>query len=44
VGDLSIMIRNFLVSSDVVVDWVRARPLVLPEPTPSVGPEVVLVN
>jgi hypothetical protein len=41
-GDLSVLLRNFLVDSDVVVDWVRARPLVVPEPVPIVGPEVVL--
>ena len=43
-GDQSLMIRNYLLTSDVVVDWVRARPLVLPEPIPSLGPEVVLAN
>jgi len=43
-GDQSVMIRNFLVGSDLVVDWVRARPLVLPEPTVTVGLEVALGN
>jgi hypothetical protein len=38
-GDLSIMLRNFLVTSDVEIDWVRARPLVAPEPTTVLGPE-----
>lgn len=32
-GDMGIMIRNYTTSSDVLVDWVRARALVNPEPT-----------
>jgi hypothetical protein len=43
-GDQSVMIRNFLLTSDLVVDWVRARPLVLPEPTPSLGTEIMIGN
>lgn len=31
-GDESVMIRNWLLTSDVVVDWVRARPTVDPPP------------
>lgn len=31
-GDMSIMIRGWLRESDIEVDWVRARPLVWPEP------------
>jgi hypothetical protein len=36
------MIRNYLIESDVTVDWVRARPLIVPEPSPTIGPEVAL--
>jgi len=36
---MSLMIRNFLVTSDVVVDWMRARTRNYPEPTVSLGPE-----
>lgn len=43
-GDLSIMIRNYLIESDVTVDWVRARRLIVPEPTPTIGPEVALAR
>jgi len=32
-GDESIIVRNFMATSDVVVDWVRARPIVDPPPT-----------
>lgn len=38
-GDMSVMLRNYLVTSDVEIDWVRARPLVFPEPTATLGPE-----
>jgi hypothetical protein len=38
-GDMSIMIRNYLQNSDVLVDWVRARALVTPEPTATLGAE-----
>lgn len=41
-GDLSIMIRSFLAQSDVVVSWVRARPIVWPEPAVAIGPEKAL--
>ena len=43
-GDQSVMIRNYLLTSELVVDWVRARPLVLPEPTPVLGDEVVIAK
>lgn len=36
---LSLMIRNFLVTGDVVVDWIRSRPRIYPEPTVTLGPE-----
>ena len=38
-GDLSIMLRNWAVTSDMHVDWVRARPIVAPEPTLTAGAE-----
>lgn len=38
-GDESIMVRNFAVTSDLVVDWIRARPIVEPAPTLDVGSE-----
>ncbi len=38
-GDLSVMLRNWMVTSDVEVDWVRARPTITPEPTTTLGPE-----
>jgi hypothetical protein len=38
-GDMSVMLRSFLATSDVEIDWVRARPLVGPDPEPLVGPE-----
>lgn len=38
-GDLSVMLRSYLVTSDVLVDWARARPLIVPEPTAALGPE-----
>ncbi len=41
-GDLGIVLRSSLVTSDVEVDWVRARPLVLPEPTVVFGSETPL--
>lgn len=37
--DYSIMIRNFAVSSDLDVDWIRARALASPEPMVVVGAE-----
>jgi hypothetical protein len=36
---LSIMIRNFLVASDIVVDWVRSHTVIYPTPTVTLGPE-----
>jgi hypothetical protein len=41
-GDLSIMVRTFLEDSDLYVYWVRARPLVSPEPALAVGVEKTL--
>jgi hypothetical protein len=38
-GDMAILIRNSLATSDMFVDWVRARPIAWPEPTVAVGPE-----
>lgn len=38
-GELSIMIRTFLADSDLYVYWVRARPLVFPEPALVIGAE-----
>lgn len=36
--DYSVMLRNWAVTSDLQVDWIRARALVSPEPTVTVGP------
>jgi len=36
---LSPMIRNYLVTGDVVVDWYRSRSRIYPEPTITLGPE-----
>jgi hypothetical protein len=41
-GDLSVMIRSFLTKSDIEVDWVRARPLIWPEPNVTLGAESAL--
>lgn len=41
-GDMAILIRNSLAASDIFVDWIRARPLVWPEPTVAVGAEKTL--
>ncbi len=38
-GDLALMLRNWLVTSDIIVDWVRARPIVDPLPKLDLGPE-----
>jgi hypothetical protein len=38
-GDLAVMIRNWALTSDMHVDWVRARPMVTPEPTATLGAE-----
>jgi hypothetical protein len=40
--DYSIMIRNFMATSDLAVDWVRARARVSPDPTVAVGTEQAL--
>lgn len=37
--DQGLSARNFAVTSDLVIDWVRARAIVEPEPTVVVGPE-----
>ena len=42
--DYSVMFRNFAVSSDLVVDWVRGRVLGQPDPTVTVGAEELLHN
>jgi len=40
---MAIMVRNFLQSSDLLVDWVRARPLIIiPEPIYDRGQEPTL--
>ena len=41
-GDMAILIRNSLASSDMFVDWVRARPIVWPDPTVAVAAEKTL--
>lgn len=38
-GDLSVMVRNFLSDSDIEVDWIRARPLIWPEPDVTLAEE-----
>jgi hypothetical protein len=38
-GDEAIMIRNYLATSDLIVDWARARPIVDPEPKAVVSAE-----
>jgi hypothetical protein len=37
--DYSVLARNYAVSSDLLIDWIRARGLVSPEPTVAVGGE-----
>lgn len=37
--DWSVMIRDWAVTSDLQVDWIRARMLASPEPTVTLGPE-----
>ena len=37
--DYSLMVRNFMATSDVDVEWVRARARVNPEPTVTLGAE-----
>jgi hypothetical protein len=39
-GDTAVMFRSFLRDSDVAIDWVRARPLIWPEPTFTLSPEL----
>lgn len=41
-GDLGILLRSSLATSDVEVDWVRARAIVVPEPSVTVGGETPL--
>lgn len=36
---LSLMLRNYLVTGDMVITWVRAHARVYPEPTVTLGPE-----
>ncbi len=38
-ADYSVMVRNFMATSDVQIDWVRARARVSPDPTGSLGTE-----
>jgi len=40
-GDHPIMLRNFAVTSDLEVDWIRARQLISPEPTVTIGAETL---
>ncbi len=37
--DFSVMLRNYAITSDLVVDWIRGRALASPEPAVSVGSE-----
>jgi hypothetical protein len=39
-ADWSVMIRDWAVTSDLQVDWIRARMLANPEPTVTLGPEL----
>jgi hypothetical protein len=39
VEDDSLMLRNFMLGADLDIDWLRARALVSPEPTVTVGAE-----
>jgi hypothetical protein len=38
--DFSVMLRNYAITSDLVVDWIRGRALASPEPAVTVGPEL----
>jgi hypothetical protein len=38
-ADYGVMVRNYLATSDVQFDWIRARARVTPDPTVSLGPE-----
>lgn len=40
--DYSLMLRNYMATSDLVIDYVRARARVSPDPTVSLGPEETL--
>ena len=40
--DYSLMVRNYMATSDVDVDWLRARARVNPDPTITVGAEEAL--
>lgn len=40
--DYSIMFRNFCATSDLDIDWVRARSLAAPEPTVAIGAETLV--
>ena len=37
--DYSVMVRNYALTSDLNVDWIRARVRVTPDPTVTLGPE-----
>ena len=39
-ADYALTLQNYATTSDLVVDWVRARALITPEPTVTVGPEL----
>ena len=41
-ADYSLMLRNFMATSDVDIEWVRARARVSPDPSIAVGPEETL--
>ena len=38
-ADYSVMVRNYMATSDVDIDYVRARPRVTPDPTATLGAE-----
>ena len=38
-ADYSVIVRNFMLTSQISVDWIRARARVTPDPTITVGPE-----
>jgi hypothetical protein len=41
-ADYSVMVRNFMATSDLDFDWVRARPRTSPDPTITLGAEETL--
>jgi hypothetical protein len=41
-ADYAVMIRSYLVTSDVQIDWIRARARVSPEPTVAASPEEIV--